>query len=49
LAEHVARMGDKRNSYALRRGSLKEETLGRPGHRWKDAIKIGPKLWECAT
>jgi hypothetical protein len=38
-ADHVARMGDKRNAYRLLVGKPeKKRPLGRPRHRWVDNI-----------
>jgi hypothetical protein len=40
-AEHVARMGEKRNAYRILVGKPEGKTpLGRPRHRWVDNIKI---------
>jgi hypothetical protein len=40
-AEHVARMGEKRNAYRLLVGKLeRKRPLGRPRHRWIDNIKM---------
>jgi hypothetical protein len=40
-AEHVARMGETRNSYRLLVGKPKgKRPLGRPRRRWVDNIKI---------
>jgi hypothetical protein len=38
---HVALMGEKRNAYRILVGKLEgNRSLGRPGHRWVDNIKI---------
>jgi hypothetical protein len=40
-AEHVARMGEKRNAYRLLVGKPEgKRPLGRPRHMWVDSIKI---------
>jgi hypothetical protein len=40
-AEHVARMGDKRNAYRILMGKPEgKRPLGRPRRRWMDNIKI---------
>jgi hypothetical protein len=40
-AEHVARMGEKRNAYRLLEGKPEEKRpLGRPRRRWVDNIKM---------
>jgi hypothetical protein len=40
-AEHVARMGEKRNAYRiLVENPEGKRPLGRPRHRWVDTIKI---------
>jgi hypothetical protein len=50
-AEHVARMGEKRNAYRILVGKPEgRRPLGRPKRRWVDNIKIdlretGPHLW----
>jgi hypothetical protein len=41
-ADHVARMGEKRNVYRLLVGKPEgKRPLGRPRHRWMDNIKMG--------
>jgi hypothetical protein len=41
-AGHVARMGEKRNSYRLLVGKPEgKRTLGRPRRRWMDSIRMG--------
>jgi hypothetical protein len=41
-AGHVARMGEKRNSYRILVGKPEgKRPLGRPRRRWVDNIKIG--------
>jgi hypothetical protein len=41
LAEHVARLGEKRNAYRLLAGKPEgKRPLGRPRRRWADGIKI---------
>jgi hypothetical protein len=40
-AEHVARMGEKRNAYRILMGKPEgKRSLGRPRRRWVDNIKI---------
>jgi hypothetical protein len=40
-AEHVARMGAKRNAYRILVGKPEgKRPLETPGHRWKDSIKM---------
>jgi hypothetical protein len=40
-AEHVARMGEKRNAYRILVGRPEgKRPLGRPRHRWVDNIKM---------
>jgi hypothetical protein len=40
-AWHVARMGEKRNSYRLSMGKPEgKKALGRPRRRWVDNIKL---------
>jgi len=42
--EHVARMGEMRNAYKILVGKLEgKRPLGRPGHRWKDNIRMDLK------
>jgi hypothetical protein len=40
LAEHVRRMGEKRNEYRLLVGMLERRALGRPRHIWVDNNKM---------
>jgi hypothetical protein len=43
-AEHVARIGEKRNAYRLLvRKPEGKRLLGRPKHRWVDNIKMDLK------
>jgi hypothetical protein len=40
-AEQVARMGVQRSEYRILVGVPERwRSLGRPGHRWKDTVKI---------
>jgi hypothetical protein len=40
-AEHVARMGEKRNAYRILVGKPEgKRALGRPRRRWVDNIKV---------
>jgi hypothetical protein len=57
-AEHVARMGEKRNAYRILVGKPEgKRLLGRPRRRWVDNIKMdlreigwyGMVLWEPPT
>jgi hypothetical protein len=41
LAEHVARVGEKRNAYRILVGKPeRKRPLGRPRRRWEDNIKM---------
>jgi hypothetical protein len=41
LAEHVARIGERRGVYRVSVGKSKgKRPLGRPRHRWEDNIKV---------
>jgi hypothetical protein len=43
-AEHVVRMGEKKNAYRILVGKPEEERpLGGPRHRWVDNIKMDLK------
>jgi len=49
LAGYVAYMGERRGTYRILVGKLDEKRpLGRRRPRWKDNIKLGPKVivWE---
>jgi hypothetical protein len=40
-AGHVALVGEKRNVYRILVGKPEgKKPLGRPGHRWKDTVKL---------
>ena len=42
LAQHAARMGDRRGAHRVSVGTLKvNRPLGRPGRTWNDDIKMG--------
>jgi hypothetical protein len=41
LAGHVAHMGERRGAYSVLMGKPQDRrSLGRPGHRWEDNIKM---------
>jgi hypothetical protein len=43
-AEHVARMGEKRNAYRILVGQQEgKRPLGRPRRRWVNNIKMNPR------
>jgi hypothetical protein len=46
---HVARIGEKRNSYRLLGRAEGKRPLGRPRHRWVDNIKrdLAEVGWSC--
>jgi len=47
-AGHVARMGERRNTYRVLVGKTEgKRTVGRPRHRWEDSIKIDVQEVEC--
>jgi hypothetical protein len=46
-AEHVARMGEKRHAYRVLVGKLRNKSLGRPGRRWEDNIKMDVQKVGC--
>jgi hypothetical protein len=48
-AEHIARMGEKRNAYGILVGNPEgKRPLGRPRRRWVDNIKIDLReiIWD---
>jgi len=45
-AGHVVRMGQTKNAYKMLTEDLKGETTQRPGHRWKDNIRLNlGEIW----
>jgi len=50
LAEHVARMGERRDVYSVLVGKPKgKRPLGRPKRRWEDNIKMDLQEMGCGS